>query len=86
LDSSLLGGENQNTPLVRASSVQFRDSKQQCSAQLLLILSRTNIMDEDNRISITVCGDGGCGMCVFFFAKYRGSFSTMTFFYGLRKP
>lgn len=23
-------------------------------------------MEDDNRISITVCGDGGCGECVLF--------------------
>jgi len=30
-------------------------------------------MDENNRITITVCGDGGCGMfCAFFWGEWSG--------------
>ena len=35
--------------------------------------ARGHEMDENNRITITVCGDGGCGMfCAFFWGEWSG--------------
>jgi hypothetical protein len=32
-------------------------------------------MDDNNRISITVCGDGGCGMCLLVYQPNQGLYS-----------